>query len=219
MGRDGARPANKADARQARQIIIDRLKVQGMTLSHFAETLDARLDKLSPALLCSSPVTPRSISLRIRAAEALGLDPLDLWDRVFLTAPRKSPVKGLRLKAVDLETVSPEDWDALPARTRVKSVMKRRGLRSHKELAASMGQHARAVTLAIYGMSDRQDLRIKIAEFLEWPIDDLWPEDYRAATVRKGAPMRMQASGLRASPFFGFGDMRQMRRGRKASAR
>lgn len=218
MGRDGARPGNKADARQARQIIVDRLKEQGMTLSRFAETLDARLDKLSPALLCTSPVTPRSIALRIRAAEALGLDPLDLWERVFLTAPRKSPVQGLRLKAVDLETVSPEDWDALPSRTRVKSVMKRRGFRSHKELAAAMGQHARAVTLAIYGMSDRQDLRIKIAEFLEWPIDDLWPEDYRVVTARKGAPMRRRAIGLRASPFFGFGDMRQMRQGRKASS-
>ena len=67
-------------------------------------------------------------------------------------------------------------------------------------------------------LSDRQDLRIKIAEFLEWPIDDLWPEDYRAVTVRKGAPMRRRAIGLRASPFFGFGDMRQMRQGRKASS-
>jgi lambda repressor-like predicted transcriptional regulator len=194
----------KQSIEASRQAIIDAMKARGHNFSTLSEELSVRGEKLAAAVKCSTGITPSAIKLRLKVAAALDLDPYEVWNEEYLTyVRRKSDGKRL-IKVKAASELSKYEWSKLPPRTRVRALLIEKEMSLH-DLQDELGVSYRMVTNAIYGAEESHDLRSRMSQILEYPIEDIWPDLYRTEE-KPTTYMQKAASSEQMDQFYGFGN-------------
>lgn len=188
------------------RIIREAMEQRGLSYQKIGDEIDEPANKLSVAVRCSSGSTQRAIERRVRVAEALGLDPYQVWDEVYLTRIERIREKGYKYGVKPFSKLSEGEWDELPPRMRVRALLKEHKL-SLQDLAARVGVTYRQLTAAIYGHKEADDIRKKISEELHHPHSDLWPDIYGSKKDERQPLVERAANSSDMDKFFGFGDL------------
>jgi lambda repressor-like predicted transcriptional regulator len=186
------------------EIIRAAMEARGLTYQQIATDIgEKNQEKLSVAVRGSSGRGRKSIELRRKIAEYLSLDPADVWDKVYLEV---RPIKGRTgyKKVKRTFQWTPEEWAAITPSERLRSILADMDM-TLVTLAKVLKVPYTSLTNAVYG-EENEALRARIAEFIERPAEDIWPEIYHKQ--ESGVQLRKALAGNAGLKLFlGFGNM------------
>lgn len=197
---------SKPTAEQSHNLIRQIMREQGATYPSLAKDLDFRHEKLASAVKCSTGVTPATIKMRKKVAVALGLDPYEVWSPEYLEYSGRKTYETGPYAVPSASKLKPAAWEKLPPRMRVRALCKDKGF-DLGYLQEKFGVTYRVLTAAIYGTKTADALRQKIADEVETPIEEIWPDIYSPKVVPAEAVAQTVESCSDMDAFYGFGNI------------
>jgi len=182
------------------------MKRQNLDYAGIAERIgEKRTDKLSVAVRCTNGVGRRAIEIRIKIAAALGLDPEQVWDKIYLQQRPRGHAGYSKVQPAN--TISENDWRKMAPSARVRALLVENEL-NIQQLSEMYGVTYRVMTNNIYGNTASHDLRLKIAKQFNRAPEDIWDNIYGSEDPRKNGPIsKALAKQPQLAAFLGFGDL------------
>ena len=186
------------------EIIRAAMEARGLTYQQIAvEIGEKNQEKLSVAVRGSSGRGRQSVELRRKVAEFLSLDPAEVWDEVYLQVRSRKGTGGYSKVKRSFQW-TPEEWAAITPSERLRSILADMDM-TLVSLAKVLKVHYSSLTNAVYG-EENEALRARIAEFIERPAEEIWPDLHRKP--QSGVPLRKAMAGNPGLKLFlGFGNM------------
>lgn len=185
--------------------VANALKEGNLNFSRAAQLIGERPDKVSVAVRCTNGSGKRSIEIRNKIAELIGMDPLEIWDPSMMSPTRKPAQKRHGYsKAVPIDKLTEEEWKTMEPRERVRSLLTMEGM-TVRDLAQTIDVPYSSLTGAIYG-NHNIAMRRRVAEYLNIDPSKVWPnlDNFAQPRIEVEDAIK-QKPGLKT--FFGFGDM------------
>lgn len=192
--------------KQSHEIVREAMKRQGIDYATIAQRIgEARVDKLSVAVRCTTGVGPRAIEIRKKIAHALNLDPEKVWDKIYLQErPREA---GGYSKAKPANTIPEAEWEKMAPSARVRSLLRQNDM-TIQHLADMFGVTYRVMTNNIYGATASHEIRKEVAKLFGRKPAEIWDSLYGQSVV---TTQKSLAEVLSEDPtfetFLGFGDL------------
>lgn len=192
--------------KQPHEIIREAMKREGIDYATIAQRIgEARVDKLSVAVRCTTGVGPRAIEIRKKVAHALNLDPEKVWDKIYLQERTREASGYSKAKPADL--ISGEEWAAMTPSARVRSLLRQHDM-TIQHLAEMYGVTYRVMTNNIYGATVNHEIRKDVAKQFGRDPAEIWDNLYgKTAEVSEQSLSEVLAENPNFETFLGFGDL------------
>jgi len=192
------------------EIIRAAMKQRDLDFSELAEAInEKRPDKVSLAVRCTTGNHRRSIEIRKKVAQALDLDPAQVWDEVYLKESQNKK-QGGNHPIKPANKISKREWKTMSPASRVRALAAQKNI-TLEEIGKKFGVSYKSVTNHIYGITAKHEIRLGIAKLFAKKPEEIWPDLYSSLPDEDLDFNEIAEKDPVLRAFWGFGDLHRRR--------